>query len=78
MDDTLQSLEREGERQHANAEFPAFKHFFNGSAVQTPDFYTVTGNLPGVIEEDIVVAIEGDVLSLSVENQDTEKNKEEV
>ena len=50
----------------------------NATGTQMPDFFTVTANLPGVVEEDICLCTVGDVLSLSVDNQDKQENKEEV
>ena len=48
--------------------------------VQKPDSFEVKGDLPGVKEEDVKLSIDGDVLSLSVENQGKEnkETKEEV
>ena len=48
--------------------------------MQNPDAFEVKGDLPGVKEEDVKLSVDGDVLSLSVENQGKEnkETKEEV
>ena len=48
--------------------------------MQKPDSFEVKGDLPGVKEDDVKLAVDGDVLSLSVENQGKENKevKEEV
>ena len=37
--------------------------------LQKPNEFEVKGDLPGVREEDVKLSVDGDVLSLSVENQ---------
>ena len=45
------------------------------SLLQKPNEFEVKGDLPGVKEADVKLSVDGDVLSLSVENQGKEKEE---
>lgn len=46
---------------------------FNGGRVQTPDAFEVAADVPGVAKDSIRLHVDGDVLSLEVEQQAQEQ-----